>query len=258
MTYIGKMLGGLLGAASGRWWLALLGVVLGHQFDRGFARQRGTTLRIDAATRDLLFTLLGAIAKADGRVQQREIDVASRLMQRLAFNAADTEAAIVAFRHGKQPGLDLAMAVGTYCERERPDDDTRRGLLRVIVAAVLEGSTMSKPVRAQLWIIAQAFGVGRVELVQLEALLRAEQGIGEAREQRDVDAELQAAYGRLELDDSATDREIKKAYRRLMNRHHPDKLAGAGASETEIEAAEQRSREIIRAYEKIRQRRGIR
>ncbi|MEM1263763.1 MAG: co-chaperone DjlA [Pseudomonadota bacterium] len=258
MTYIGKMLGGLLGAVSGRWWLAALGVILGHQFDRGYARQRRTTLRIDAPTRDLIFTLLGAVAKADGQVRQSEIDAARLLMQRLGLSASDTQAAIVAFRHGKQPGLDLATAIATYRDREHPDDATRRGLLRVVVAAVLEGGAMSKPVRAQLWTIAQAFGIGRVELVQLEALLRAEQGIGEAREQRATDAELTDAYAQLELDQHASNGDVKKAYRRLMNRHHPDKLTGANASEAELEAAEARSREIISAYEKIRRRRGIR
>ncbi|MNO83798.1 DnaJ-like protein DjlA [compost metagenome] len=50
--------------------------------------------------------------------------------------------------------------------------------------------------------------------------------------------------------------EIKRAYRRLLSQHHPDKLVGASASR--IAAATERTREIQAAYALVRRRRGFR
>jgi len=54
----------------------------------------------------------------------------------------------------------------------------------------------------------------------------------------------------------ADDDEIKKAYRRLMNQHHPDKLVSKGLPEEMIRLATQKTQEIKAAYERIRQARG--
>ena len=257
--YIGKVIGGLAGALTGRWWAALAGALLGHQFDRGFERRSGgPQLAVTVAMRDVLFTSLGALAKADGVVRQAEIDAARKLMHRLGLANGDVDAAIAAFRRGKSSELDLATLVSEYARRHRPSAETRSALMRLILAATIEGGSLNKPARARLWTIAQALNIGRVELVQMEAVLRAEAGVGEARAQRAADAELEDAYRVLELTVDASDRDVKKAYRRLMNRHHPDKLEGAGAAASEVERAEAKSRDIIRAYESIRRRRGFR
>lgn len=258
MVYFGKLLGGLAGAATGRWWLALLGVLLGHQFDRGYANRRRGELSVDTRARDMLFTSLGALAKADGVVRPAEISAARKLMHRLQLSADEVEASIAAFRRGKSPALDLGELVRNFCKEARPSTETRSSLLRLILTAVIEGGSMNKSVRARLWVIAQALDVGRVELVQIEALLRAEAGVGEARRARGVEAELRDAYQTLELDPAASDKDVKKAYRRLMNRHHPDKLEGRGADTASVEQAEQISRDIIRAYERIRRQRRLR
>jgi len=52
--------------------------------------------------------------------------------------------------------------------------------------------------------------------------------------------------------------EIKKAYRKLMARHHPDKLASKGLPEEVMKQAQQRAQDIQAAYEKIKEKRGIR
>lgn len=62
----------------------------------------------------------------------------------------------------------------------------------------------------------------------------------------------------LGVDPQASEQEIKQAWRRLMSRHHPDKLAARGAPDAELAAAEQRTREVLAAYETIRERRGLR
>jgi DnaJ like chaperone protein len=52
--------------------------------------------------------------------------------------------------------------------------------------------------------------------------------------------------------------DIKKAYRRLMNKNHPDKIAGSNPEADVIAAAERRTREVRSAYEMLKARRSIR
>jgi DnaJ like chaperone protein len=55
----------------------------------------------------------------------------------------------------------------------------------------------------------------------------------------------------------ASNDEIKKAYRRLMSQHHPDKLVARGLPESMAGVAEQKTFEVRAAYEKLKARRGF-
>jgi DnaJ like chaperone protein len=63
------------------------------------------------------------------------------------------------------------------------------------------------------------------------------------------------AYKVLEIDKSVTDSEVKKAYRKLVKKHHPDKLQHLG--EEHLKGAEEKFRQIQMAYESIQQERGM-
>ena len=60
------------------------------------------------------------------------------------------------------------------------------------------------------------------------------------------------AYKVLGVSPSASDAELKRAYRKLMSENHPDKLAGRGLPESMREMAEERTREISHAYDVVR------
>lgn len=63
------------------------------------------------------------------------------------------------------------------------------------------------------------------------------------------------AYKILEIDKSATDNEVKKAYRKMAKKYHPDKLQGLG--EEHVKGAQEKFQSIQSAYEKIKKERGI-
>jgi DnaJ like chaperone protein len=64
--------------------------------------------------------------------------------------------------------------------------------------------------------------------------------------------ELKVAYGVLGVTENATDAELKKAYRRLMSQHHPDKLVAKGLPEEMMRIAKEKTQEIQTAYDKVK------
>jgi DnaJ like chaperone protein len=112
--------------------------------------------------------------------------------------------------------------------------------------------------RAALWTICSGLEISRVELAQLEAMLRAQKGFRRSAAGGADSARVTSAYAVLGVNRFSTNEEIKKAYRRLMNKNHPDKLAGAASDHELVSAAAKRTREIRGAYEMLKARRSIR
>ena len=263
MPYWGKIIGTLIGLATGRPLLALLGLILGHQFDRGFVgRIPGTgNDRLDRLSDDFvaaLFQTMGHLAKADGRVSEDEIRAARSVMHRLNLSAADTRQAIHWFETGKSPNFPLQETL----KRLRTGGGRRpelRGLfVRLLMEVSLAKAMLDQRERAIIWIICQQLDIGRVELAQLEAMLRAQKGFRRSPRGTVDAAQVDNAYRTLGVDKSSTNDEIKKAYRRLMNKNHPDKLSADNPAPAVVAEAERKTRDIRGAYEMLKARRSIR
>src|ERR1700689_4418876 len=117
MYWGGKIIGGVLGLAAMGPWGAVLGAVIGHQFDAGASF--GSLLGSGGADPKLVnelffpttFRVMGHIAKADGRVSEQEIASARAVMHALRLNSAQMLAAMGYFTEGKQPGFDVDTAL---------------------------------------------------------------------------------------------------------------------------------------------------
>jgi DnaJ like chaperone protein len=68
---------------------------------------------------------------------------------------------------------------------------------------------------------------------------------------------LAEAYQAIGVKPDVDDRELKKAYRRLMSENHPDKLSANGVPKEMVELATERSQNITTAYDLIKQSRGL-
>lgn len=264
MTYWGKVTGAVAGLATGQPWLALVGLILGHQFDQGYGSRRSRddgAVRIDRAPPrfvSTLFATMGHLAKADGRVTEAEIRAARILMHRLALAPARVRSAIGDFEEGKKPDFALAQALAPLRKEFAKRPEWRALFVRLLLEVSLSKGTIERRERAALWRVCSELGMGRVELAQLEAILRAQKGFRHSAA-GDADAErLQRAYAVLGVSRAASNDDIKKAYRRLMNRNHPDKLSGSDAGNAAVAAAQKRTREIRGAYDMLRARRSIR
>jgi DnaJ like chaperone protein len=270
MKWIGKVAGGVLGGLVLGPLGALLGVLVGHQFDEQQSEpllepQPGEDLaaigeRFFRAT----FRVMGYLAKADGRVSESEIAAARGVMDELRLNPAQVQEAIGCYTAGKHPAFDLDAELSDLAHACRGRPDLTRVFLEIQVRAALGGNNLEGPVRPLMQRIAQALDISGLEFAHVEAVLRIQQAAFRARagyagtSQPAPRANLEAAYSVLEVAASASDAEVEKAYRRQLNRHHPDKLKANGLPESMIPHAKQRTQQIIEAWELIRERRGIR
>jgi len=269
MKWIGKVAGGLLGGLALGPVGVVLGVLLGHQFDEQNAAAPELSspedlAEIGARFFRATFRVMGYLAKADGRVSELEISAARGIMDELRLNAAQVREAIGCFTAGKQADFDLGTelaALGRVCEG-RPD--LARVFLEIQMRAALAGNNLDGPVRPLMVRLAAALGVSGLEMVHIEAVLRIQRGAfradyaGGAAAAAVRDQKLAEAYRVLETTVDASDEEVSKAYRRQLQRHHPDKLKANGLPESMLAHAKQRTQEIIEAWELVRERRGIR
>ena len=222
---------------------ALLGGLLGQALDRRLRLQGWEDMRERlggrAALRDdeLLFVMLGRLAKCDGRVAEQHIRQARQLR------------AIAAFNRGKA-GKDR---LGSHLRRIRQQPHAAEGTLRACWRMVWADGKMGNKERELLLDWGQKLGLSRrqVQAMSLEYEPRKAAGT------EGVAMTYAAALRLLAVEaDTETDK-VKQAYRRLVSRHHPDKLAGTGASEAQVREATERTRELHQAYAMIRKRRGL-
>ncbi len=266
MKWTGKVVGGALGMLAGGPVGAAIGLLLGHQFDEQTGiRKEDPRLRggdplavIGESFFRGAFRVMGHLAKADGRVSEREIAAARSVMSDLRLNPQQVRAAVQHFSDGKQPGFDLAAeltSLAGVCEG-RPE--LSRVFVEIQVRAALGGNNMEGPVRELLRRIATSLDVSMLEFAHMEAVWRIRSGTFRQDSMRHNGAEpLDQAYRVLETSPAAANEDVVKAYRRQLSRHHPDKLKANGLPDSMIEHAKQRTQQIIEAYELIRERRGI-
>ena len=263
--YWGKIIGTLAGLATMRPWFVLLGLLLGHQFDRGFAgRYRDAEIPGKSARRlpeeylRPLLQTMGYLAKIDGRVSEEEIRATRSIMHRLGLGPASVRSAMNWFEEGKRSDFPLLQTMRQTRRVAARNPELRLLFVRLLLEVVLAKDRMGKQERAAIWTVCTEFEIGRVELAQLEAMLRAQKGFRRSPA-GDVDANrVSNAYQILGIEASASNADIKKAYRRLMSRNHPDKIAGDNPAQDVVSEAERRTREVRSAYEMLKARRSIR
>ena len=246
--------------------IVLLFVLLvGYQFYRGFRHSVRTFEREGenlASVSDefvrALFGCMGHLAKSDGRVSEDEIRAARLVMHRLGLSPAGVRRAIGWFDDGKRSGFPLVQTVREVRRVSARSAGKRTLFLRLLLEVVLAKPSLRREERAMIWTVCSELDIGRVELAQLEAMIRAQKGFKRSPAGDADAARVRNAYATLGVDPDASNDEIKKAYRRLMNRNHPDKIAGSNPDAAVVAEAERRTREVRSAYEMLKARRSIR
>lgn len=278
MRIFGKILGTFFGYLFGGPFGAVFGLFLGHQFDRarrlsragfrttGFGSGPNQRER-QAEFFKAAFSVMGHMAKANGQVTKEEIQLASIRMDRMGLHGEQRAAAQDAFRIGKESDFPLDEVL----ERVRISAGGRFDLLQFflelqISAAFADGSLHSSE-REMLHRIATGLGFSIQQLEQRlhmqEAAFRFQQGGFKQGgyqgdwQQASSASQLSDAYKVLGVDENAEAKEVKRAHRKLMNEHHPDKLMAKGLPPEMMNVAKEKSQEIQNAYDLIKKSKGF-
>ncbi len=262
MAWWGKIVGGGFGFLMGGPLGAAMGAAFGHQFDKGMNQDfeslgYQTQERTQLAFFTAVFSVMGNIAKADGRVTPDEIAVARTMMQQMALDEQQKKVAIELFNQGKQSDFDLDGVLHQFKQECRRHVTLVQMFIEVLLHAAYADGVMHAKEKELLKHITITLGFSSIKFQQLDDMVRSQRSFHQGGGQsytgqaptRDM---LKDAYAMLNVNESSTDAEIKKSYRRLMNQHHPDKLVSKGLPEEMIKMATEKTQEIKAAYELIK------
>jgi len=259
--WFGKIIAGLIGLAVGGPLGLIIGVIVGHYFDRGL----GNVFRpLSASDRQAVeseffrtvFLLLGKLAKCDGRVSEIEVAHTEQLMAHMGLHSDHRREAIALFKEGAGADFDIQEPLQRFRHTCGRHPALSRQLLNYLLALALADGALSPPEEALLRQIAAGLGLPAALFDQLIRMIRAQShfrdyGAGAAPGGNRSASELATAYEALGVASTASDAEVKRAYRKLMSENHPDKLMGQGVPEDMIQLATERSQEIQTAYDLI-------
>ena len=248
---------------------AITGAIIGFIFDNLRHTQRKNATPEAGGFVGPLFTLLGAVAKSDGRVSEAEIAIAERMMSRMNLNVDQRKQAAVSFNVGKQPEFDVTGTINELRGWVGMRRDHAFPVLDVVIETVLAEGNPAPEKMAILRQLAFALRVSDMELMALMAMkgyawnAGGQRGYGRSQSYGNTGGYVPPQrntqgpdpYAVLGIDRSVDDRAVKRAYRKLISEHHPDRLGDL--PEDMRKRAESRASEINAAYDRIKEQRGF-
>jgi DnaJ like chaperone protein len=178
-----------------------------------------------------------------------------------------------AFREGKARDFPLAEMLTTFKQNAHGRRDILQVFLEILIAAACADGRITSGEMNVLQTVAASLGFNAADLqfliTRFEAGERFRRGHGfhqqsgqgrqhgQYHQHYTSQTALADAYKILGIDEKEDDKSIKRAYKKLMSQHHPDKLAAKGLPEQAMEMANKRTQEIQSAYELIKEKRGF-
>lgn len=267
MQYWGKLLGVIVAIWSGAgFWGVVLGLIIGHMIDTARSNKRSRGFFTDQQTRQTLFfrttfQVMGHLTKSKGRVTEADIQIASLFMDRLQLHGEARTAAQQAFREGKQSQFPLRETLQQFRSICFGRFDLIRMFLEIQIQAAFADGSLHPNERQVLYVIAEELGISRAQFDQFLSMMEGGRQFGGGQQggyqQAQRGPTLDDAckvLGVRSSDDAAT---IKRAYRKLMSEHHPDKLVAKGLPPQMMEMAKQKAQEIQAAYDLIKREKGF-
>jgi DnaJ like chaperone protein len=238
MGIFGKWIGGGLGWAVGGPIGALMGFVIGSVVD--MAGQPATGKALQTTTGGYitsLLVLIAAVMKADGKVMRSELDYVKDFLKRNFGEEAAAEAAIML-----RDLLEQSIPVADVCRQIQVNMhySARLQLLHFLYGIAQSDSVVSAEEEKLIGFIGMTMGIMANDAESIRAMFIRDTGF---------------AFTILEIEPSATNEEVKKAYRRMAMKYHPDKLATMG--EEIQKASHEKISQVNEAYEVIKKERNM-
>ena len=224
-----------------------LGGIIGYAIGALFSGNRPRVIRSEVEDtfgnteekRDFNVTLLvlAAVMKADGNVKRSELDYVKRFfLQNFGQQRAENYIKMLREILDKDYNIyEVSQQVGRYM-----DYSSRLQLLHYLFGIADADGRISQEELGIINSISDYMGITNSDFASVKAMFI---------------KETDSAYKILGIDSSATDEEVKKAYREMAKKNHPDLVTNLG--EEVRQAAEKKFQEINGAYESIKKQRGL-
>ncbi len=259
----GKILGLIFGYLIAGFWGAILGCWAGHQFDVALAKialEKGFTkanVNYERVFFEAIFSVMGCLAKADGRVSEKAIYNARQVMQQMGLNARQKREAINLFTQGKQLNFDLDSILLRLWRVAQNQPSLLQHFIELQLKVIYNTDHyLSHNKQQMLDYIARRLGFILFNNAYNQYTYSSEQTSQQSNASANKKEYLASAYEMLGVTNKASNQEVKIAYRRLMSRYHPDKLMARGEASL-LKKATEKTQQIKEAYEQIKEARGI-
>jgi DnaJ like chaperone protein len=241
MGIFGKWLGGGLGFVMGGPIGGLLGFLVGSMLDSTTEQSATyTTRRVRTTQGDFgmsLLVLVAAVMKADGKVVKSELDYVKQFFIR-QFGQESAKQALLMLKdiiRQEIPVRDVCLQI-----RGNMDYSSRLQLLHLLFNVSLADSMIHPSEIEIIEKISGYMGVSSNDFLSIKNMFI---------------PETDSSYKILEIDPSSSNDEVKKAYRRMAMKYHPDKVNQLG--DNFRKTADEKFRKVNEAYEKIKRERNM-
>ncbi|SES62904.1 DnaJ like chaperone protein [Thorsellia anophelis DSM 18579] len=264
--HLGKIVGVILALI---FKLGFIGVIccliLGHLIDR--SRKRSLAFEGDERYLDrqqvfftTTFQVMGHLSKAKGVITERDIEMANSIMDRFDLYDDQRRVAQEAYRFGKEPDFPLRKVMRDLRLSLGRRFDLIKIFLEIQLQVALADGVLHEKEKDVLMVIANELGIGRQFESILNMLLAGNQfgqnhqgaNYSEQRGFSSSTSKIKEAYTILGIAEQSDAVVIKRAYRKLMSEHHPDKLVAKGLPPEMMEMAKEKAQTIQAAYELLK------
>ena len=254
-----KFIGLLLGYYVLGFFGAFLGYMIGSSIDRAQAYGIGGINPLSSGQRqkvflDTVFVLMGKLAKADGHISKDEIDHVEVFIKKMGMTAEHRTEAISHFKRGAETDFDMTATLDQFMESCGHTLNLKQVLLMYLTVMALADGNVDDSERTVLEKIALHIGYSRSEFKRILDMVLNQAHFSQG--QADPKTALEDAYKALGVPADSSYQQVKRAYRKLMSQHHPDKLIGQGVPEDMIKVATEQAQEIQLAYDLIKKHRS--
>ncbi|MGQ3892268.1 co-chaperone DjlA [Legionella sp. CNM-4043-24] len=261
----GKLIGCCLGYLMTRSPIgALVGILIGNAFDRGlanhFSQLHGSYYDekrelVQKIFFEATFSVMGHVAKADGRVTENEIQMARQMMNELRLTREQKQLAKAYFSAGKAADFDLSGLLNLLQNACRNNPDLLKLFMDIQYRyAQVDGLSANKVRLLDTIFRTMGFAPLHQQYRYHEdfhnTYERKQESQGQTNAQN-TSYGLAQAYALLEVNPAASKQEVKRAWRKMISKNHPDKLIAQGLPEKMIKLANDKTQKITKAYEDI-------
>lgn len=276
MIMIGSIIGSIIGFKFGGFFGLIFGAILGAQAEiwisENLLGKPNRKALVQKAYFEALFVTLGKLAKADGVITQNEIRKCEAIMNHMQLDTERRKQAIKLFNLGKQDNLDISLYLTTFIKVSHGAYSMKQVFLEMLIEVASAENKINQAEMRFMYDIAEkirfpkqifdtllrmrGFNISGQSNQQYQQRSRSNQQSSNNQQQWQR-ASITSPYQTLGVQKTDSKTVIRKAYKKLMSQHHPDKLIAKGLPPEMVDIAKTKTQNIQAAWEEVKNLRGF-